>query len=74
MWQYWWMIIILACAAFGAGAAIWLYTAIALTRVVSPSAKWVGREAQYNAWGSRLMVAGTVFAAIGVVLALGQWM
>jgi hypothetical protein len=74
MWQYWWILAVIACTLLGTGAAIWLYSAVAMTRVVSPSASWLSREAQYNAWGIRLMVIGVVLASVATVLALGHWM
>ncbi len=74
MFDFWWIVVVAGCAAFSVGVAIWLHTAIALTRVVTPSAKWLGRESQYNLWGSRLMVIGFVLAVIGGILALGLWM
>jgi hypothetical protein len=73
MWDYWWIVLLAACMAFGAGAAIWFYTAIDLTRVVSPSGRWLARESRYNTWGIRLMTVGTVLAVVGIALATGHW-
>lgn len=74
MWAYWWLLLLAAGIAFGAGALIWLYTAIDLTRVVAPSKRWLARESQYNTCGIRLMVVGTALAAIGIALAIGHWL
>ena len=73
MWEYWWILLLAACGALGAGAVIWLYTAIALTRVVSPSGRWVAQELRYNTWGVRLMTVGAVLGVIGIALAIGHW-
>ena len=73
MWEYWLILLLAACMAFGAGAVIWLYTAIDLTRVVSPSGRWLTRESRYNTWGVRLMTVGAVLAVIGIALAVGHW-
>lgn len=73
MWEYWWIFLLVACLALGAGAVIWLYTAIALTRTVSPSGRWLAQEARYNTWGIRLMVAGAILAVLGIALMVGYW-
>lgn len=73
MWAYWWLILILACASFGAGAAIWLYTATALAQVVAPSGDWLNKEARFNLLSSRLMILGAVLAIVGIALAIGYW-
>lgn len=73
MSEYWWVLLVAACFFVGAGALLWLDTAIDLTRTVSPSARWVARESRYNTWGTRLMIFGAVLAAIGVVLGIGHW-
>jgi hypothetical protein len=73
MSEYWWVLLVAAGFAVGAGALLWLDTAIDLTRTVSPSARWVARESRYNRWGIRLMIFGVVLAAIGAALAIGHW-
>ena len=74
MWEYWWILLVAAGIAFGAGAVVWLYTAIDLTRVVAPSGRWLRRESRYNTWGIRLMVIGGALAVLGMVLAIGNWL
>ena len=74
MWNYWWILLIVARAAFTAGAVTWLNTATALTWVVSPSGNWLDRESRYNTFGIYLMTAGAVLALSGVVLAIGKWL
>jgi len=74
MWEYWWLMLIAGCCALGAGAMIWLNTASAMTRVVTPSADWLKREARLNMLSPRLMTIGTVLAVVGVALAIGHWM
>lgn len=73
MSEYWWVLLVVACFAFGAGALLWLYTAIDLTRVVAPSRQWLAHEARYNRWGTRLMVLGAILAAISAMLAIARW-
>ena len=73
MWAYWWILLLAAAIAFGAGAIMWLYTAIDFTRVVAPSGRWLARESRYNTWGVRLMVAAGVLAVFGIALAIGHW-
>ena len=74
MWDYWWVLIIVACAVFSAGAVTWLNTATDLTRVVSPSGSWLGRELRYNTVGIYLMTTGAVLAVSGTALAIGKWL
>jgi hypothetical protein len=74
MTEYWWILLAAAGLTVGIGASLWLYTAIDLTRVVSPSARWLAREARFNTWGIRLMALGAVLAAIGAALAVGRWL
>jgi predicted PurR-regulated permease PerM len=71
---YWWIFLIAACATLGVGATLWLFTATALTRAVSPSADWLDRQSRYNRWGSRLVTVGAALAVIGIALAIGHWL
>jgi hypothetical protein len=74
MLEYWWVILVIACLTAAAGGLLWLYTAIDLTRVVSPSARWVARESRYNVWGIRLMIAGAALAGVALAMAIGHWL
>lgn len=74
MAEYWWVFLAVAWFATGAGAILWLYTAIDLTRVVAPSTQWLARESRYNIWGNRLMAFGATLAVIGVILGVVRWL
>jgi hypothetical protein len=73
MLEYWWVLLAAAWFAIGVGALLWLYTAIDLTRVVTPSRQWLAQESRHNTWGTRLMVFGAILAVVSVAMAIARW-
>jgi hypothetical protein len=72
-WEYWWLILVAAGITFGIGAAIWMYAATALVRVVAPSRCWLEKKARLGTLGVWLMTISAGVAAIGIVIVVGHW-